>query len=172
MCPCYGMAEHVVGIVGWGRKVVEVGEGSQRHTLHSSGNLATYPTDGRVVVVHPESCQPCGDGVEGEIWARSQHVTLGYWKKPELTKETFEGKLAVGCVGWDDGTYLRTGDLGFVLDDQLFVSGRMKDLIIIRGKNYYPQVCSDLLPPPYMDFSSSYSHTRWWVVGGGRIWRR
>lgn len=63
---------------------MQVGKG---RLLHSSGHLATFPVDGRVVIVNSETLEECPEGVEGEIWARSRHVALGYWGKPELSEE-------------------------------------------------------------------------------------
>lgn len=74
------------------------------------------------------------EGKVGEIWVQSPSVGLGYWEKPIETKETFG---AMTCDG--QGPFLRTGDLGFFESDQLFVAGRVKDLIIVRGVNRYPQ---------------------------------
>ncbi|CAI7826878.1 unnamed protein product [Closterium sp. NIES-54] len=135
MCPCYGLAEHVVGVSGWGSKLLHLPD----ITLHSSGHLATYPVDGRVVIVNPETREQCAEGEEGEIWARSCHVARGYWGKPELSEETFRARMREGAPGSDGGAYLRTGDLGLVVAQQLFITGRIKDLIIVGGKNYYPQ---------------------------------
>ncbi|CAI5535525.1 unnamed protein product [Closterium sp. Naga37s-1] len=135
MCPCYGLAEHVVGVSGWGSKLLHLPD----ITLHSSGHLATYPVDGRVVIVNPETREQCAEGEEGEIWARSCHVARGYWGKPELSEETFRARMREGGPGSDGGAYLRTGDLGLVVAQQLFITGRIKDLIIVGGKNYYPQ---------------------------------
>src|SRR5262249_10607591 len=73
------------------------------------------------------------DGSVGEVWVRGPSVARGYWNRPELTEETFRAQLADG-----DGPYLRTGDLGFVQDGELFITGRTKDLIVIRGRNHYP----------------------------------
>ncbi|CAI5500408.1 unnamed protein product [Closterium sp. Naga37s-1] len=135
MCPCYGLAEHVVGVSGWGSKLLHLPD----ITLHSSGHLATYPVDGRVVIVNPETREECAEGEEGEIWARSCHVARGYWGKPELSEETFRARMREGAPGSDSRAYLRTGDLGLVVAQQLFITGRIKDLIIVGGKNYYPQ---------------------------------
>ncbi|UFZ04101.1 amino acid adenylation domain-containing protein [Bradyrhizobium ontarionense] len=71
----------------------------------------------------------------GEIWIRGESVGAGYWNRPEATAATFCARLSDG----DDDTYLRTGDLGFFHDDGLYVAGRVKDLIVIRGMNHYPQ---------------------------------
>jgi acyl carrier protein len=85
-------------------------------------------------VVEPSSRRVLTDGVVGEIWLRGPHVTAGYWRKEAETGEMFQAKLADG-----DGPFLRTGDLGFLYGGELYVTGRIKDVIIIRGRNHYPQ---------------------------------
>jgi acyl carrier protein len=91
--------------------------------------------DVQVEIVHPKTCEPVAPGHVGEIWLSSRSVAKGYWNKPEETEYTFEARLA-GTTG---PRYLRTGDLGFLKDGELFITGRLKDLIIIRGRNLYPQ---------------------------------
>jgi acyl carrier protein len=87
-----------------------------------------------VVIVDPETKEPCPKGVIGEIWAKGPSITQGYWNKPNETEETYNAFLA----GTDNGPWMRSGDLGFIHDGQLYVSGRLKDLIIIRGSNFFP----------------------------------
>jgi len=89
----------------------------------------------RVLIVNPDTCVACAPGDAGEIWVQSPSVALGYWGRAEATENTFRARLQ----GEDVGDCLRTGDLGFMQDGQLFVAGRIKDLIIIDGKNHYPQ---------------------------------
>ncbi|MEM6800662.1 MAG: AMP-dependent synthetase, partial [Bacteroidota bacterium] len=74
------------------------------------------------------------DDEVGEIWFKGPSVCQGYWQNPEASKETFGAYLPDG-----EGPFLRTGDLGFISNDRVFIAGRLKDLIIIRGKNHYPQ---------------------------------
>lgn len=76
------------------------------------------------------------DGVVGEIWLHGPNVADGYWRQPDRSVETFDGRLAEGtpAAGW-----LRTGDLGVIHDGELYVTGRLKDLIIVDGTNHYPQ---------------------------------
>ena len=76
-------------------------------------------------------------GHVGEIWVAGSGKCLGYWNNPELTLKQFRARL-VDDTPYDDG-YLRTGDMGFFHDGELFVCGRIKDMIILRGQNYYPQ---------------------------------
>jgi amino acid adenylation domain-containing protein len=91
--------------------------------------------DGEVVIVDPERCQPAGAGQVGEIWFRSPSVGRGYWNRPQDTEQVFRAQLG----GDLQSAYLRTGDLGFVYQDHLFVTGRLKELIILGGRNFYPQ---------------------------------
>src|SRR5579863_8469272 len=90
--------------------------------------------DLNVAIVDPETLAPCAPDRVGEIWVSGPSVARGYWRKPEETQQTFGAHLATG-----EGPFLRTGDLGFLDQGKLFVTGRLKDLIIIRGSNHYPQ---------------------------------
>jgi amino acid adenylation domain-containing protein len=87
----------------------------------------------RLVIAHPETGAPLAPGQVGEIWVTGPSVAQGYWNRPEQSAAAFGGK-----VPGDDARYLRTGDLGFLDGGELFVTGRLKDLIIIRGRNHYP----------------------------------
>jgi acyl-CoA synthetase (AMP-forming)/AMP-acid ligase II len=105
---------------------------SRRVSLVSSGP----PTcDARVLIVNPNTCRRCAPREIGEIWLSSPSVTKGYWRREEETLQVFGAVLA------DDGSgpYLRTGDLGALIDGELFVVGRLKDLLIVRGFKHYPQ---------------------------------
>ena len=88
----------------------------------------------KIVIVHPESSIACAHDEIGEIWVSGPSVTQGYWNQPEETERSFHAYLA----DTGEGPFLRTGDLGFVRDGELFVTGRLKDLIIIGGRNLYP----------------------------------
>jgi len=111
-------------------KVPEDDPNSQ--TLVSSGH---NPKGQKTIIVNTETFLECKPGDIGEIWVKGPSVSRGYYKREEATKETFQNYLADS----GDGPYLRTGDLGFIIDDNLFVAGRVKDLIIVRGTNHYPQ---------------------------------
>jgi len=87
------------------------------------------------MIVEPNSFTHCDEKKVGEIWISGQSIASGYWNLPKLTKKTFQAKIK----GNREEEFLRTGDLGFLLDGELFVTGRIKDVIIIRGENYYPQ---------------------------------
>ena len=90
--------------------------------------------DTEVAIVDPQTCQQCEPERVGEIWVRGKTVAPGYWRRSEETEATFEARLATG-----EGPFLRTGDLGFLSQGELFVTGRVKDIIIVRGRNHYPQ---------------------------------
>ncbi len=95
-----------------------------------------FPISGmKVVIINPDTLTRCASNEVGEILVSGLSVAQGYWNKPNETKETFEVYLQDTA----EGPFLRTGDLGFIKDGQLFVTGRLKDIIIIRGCNHYPQ---------------------------------
>jgi acyl-CoA synthetase (AMP-forming)/AMP-acid ligase II/acyl carrier protein len=149
--PCYGLAEATLlatGRMGPSRprvlyvsreelaqdRAVPVGEldGQQVQPLVGCG---TGLLGEQVRIVHPETCQPLLEGQVGEIWIKGPNVAVGYWDKPDINARIFRAFTEPD----KDGPYLRTGDLGFLYDGELFVTGRLKEVIIIRGRNYYPQ---------------------------------
>ncbi|MEA2694314.1 MAG: hypothetical protein QOJ16_3701, partial [Acidobacteriota bacterium] len=131
--PCYGLAEATLFVTGpapGARKDVEGARGLVGCGRPWSGQ--------RVVIVDPDSGVPRPPDQEGEIWIAGPSVAAGYWNRPEETARTFGARLA----GSGEGPFLRTGDLGFLAGPaggDLFVTGRSKDLIILRGRNLYPQ---------------------------------
>lgn len=102
------------------------------HVLVSSGRIDLGL---RVEIVDPATRRRCPQGKLGEIWLSGGSIAAGYWNRPEETAEAFAAVLA----DTGEGSFLRTGDLGFILDGDLFVAGRIKDLLIINGRNHYPQ---------------------------------
>ncbi|MFE0173428.1 fatty acyl-AMP ligase [Streptomyces sp. NPDC059002] len=158
--PCYGLAEatlYVTGgkpLGGWqsvsvDREALEVhGTARPARPGHPSRDLVGCGRPGpgtRLLIADPATREPLADGAVGEIWVDSPSVTDGYWRRPEETAGTFGARTPAGA-----GPYLRTGDLGFVLDDELFVAGRLKDLIVINGRNLHPvdveRVCEAAVP--------------------------
>jgi cytochrome P450/acyl-CoA synthetase (AMP-forming)/AMP-acid ligase II/thioesterase domain-containing protein/acyl carrier protein len=94
------------------------------------------PLDGiKIEIVDPDERVLCEPGRIGEIWIAGPNVALGYWNHPAETRETFGACVA----GTDEGPFLRTGDLGYIRDGELYVTGRIKDLMVIYGRNHYPQ---------------------------------
>jgi acyl-CoA synthetase (AMP-forming)/AMP-acid ligase II len=148
--PCYGLAEATLLASGgtYGRapvvrsfdtealgknKVVPVTAAVEpARPIVSCGPIESEQT---LVIVDSDSKRPCPTGIVGEIWLSGQNVALGYWNRPEETSQTFDARL----YGFTDQAFLRTGDLGFVLDGELFITGRLKDMIVINGSNHYPE---------------------------------
>lgn len=130
--PCYGLAEATL-IVSGGLKTKAPIVESFKNGNFMVGCGKTLG-DQRIEIVNPETCIPCAPGEEGEIWVSGKSIAQGYWRHPEETQRTFGATLK----DTGEGPFLRTGDLGFLKDGELFVTGRIKDIIIIRGQNLYP----------------------------------
>jgi 8-amino-7-oxononanoate synthase len=162
--PCYGLAESTLMVTG-GMKfeppVIRSFDASSIETGQALPRPANAPgirrlvgsgreLDGQdVLIVDPHSREALPPGRVGEIWVSGPSVAQGYWNRPDASAETFGAMLAQHdhrpsegpMATWrpNPGPYLRTGDLGFFDSGELFVAGRLKDLIIIRGRNHYPQ---------------------------------
>lgn len=147
--PCYGLAEATLIVAGGYKQSEPVVQSFDLHALEkhevvpaptgaeharelvgSGGNLL----DQNIVIADPDTFEPCTANQVGEIWVSGPSVAQGYWRREDATHETFQARLRDGR-----GPFLRTGDLGFLHKGELFVTGRLKDLIIIHGVNYYPQ---------------------------------
>ncbi|HBL31986.1 MAG TPA: hypothetical protein DD490_34620, partial [Acidobacteria bacterium] len=130
--PCYGLAEATLlvsgGTVGRAPRTAEIEE----RRLVSCGRAWG---EQRIAIVDPETGSERAPGETGEIWIAGPSVARGYWRNPEATRHDFAARLA--ATG--EGPFLRTGDLGAFLDGELYVTGRIKDLVILRGRNHYPQ---------------------------------
>ena len=113
--------------------VVEIPDREEATMLVGCGQPLGEST--KIVIVHPETCLPGSTNEIGEIWVSGPAIAQGYWNRLEETQKTFHAHIAKT----GEGPFLRTGDLGFFKNGELFVTGRLKDLIIIRGQNYYPQ---------------------------------
>lgn len=148
--PCYGLAEATLMVSGGPRRAAPkvvyfdaegLSRGQVWEVSRSDPAARGFVACGqnlpgqRIEIVDPASCQPRGEREVGEIWVQGPSVAAGYYQRPEATAAAFDGRLA----GTGEGPFLRTGDLGFLKDGQLFVVGRRKDVIIIRGRNYYPE---------------------------------
>jgi acyl-CoA synthetase (AMP-forming)/AMP-acid ligase II len=145
--PAYGLAEHTVSVTMGGRATLRVDRadleqgravpappGRPAITVLGCGRL-TKP-DARLRIVDPQTRQPLPDGHVGEILVDSPTKGAGYFGKPVESRETFHAQI----TGEEDPRgYLRTGDLGFRYEGELFVTGRHKDLVVLRGHNFYPQ---------------------------------
>lgn len=144
LVPSYGLAEATLAV-----------------SLHLNGIDMTYRKLGdskevvacgppveftEVLIVNPSSHAVLQEGAEGEIWVKNNGIAAGYWEKPEATKATFQAYTSD-----QRGPYLRTGDLGFLENGLLFITGRTKELIIIRGVNYYPQDIEEVVSESHPD---------------------
>ena len=149
-CPGYGLAEATlkVSAVRQMDKPNLLTVQSKALTQHKISIIKTKNThlsqtligcgfseiDTRILIVNSDTLIPCSFDEVGEIWVSGTSIAQGYWNRPVETKQTFQAFTTSG-----EGPFLRTGDLGFLKDGELFVTGRLKDLIIIRGINHYPQ---------------------------------
>lgn len=149
-CPGYGLAEATLMVSGCSvfeqpENITLSSDDLAVHRVRLAHPLGSVPTtsavgcgpiaaDTEVVIVDPSSSAPAPPDAVGEIWVKGTSVCLGCWDQPEETERMFRARLTNG-----DGPFLRTGDLGFIHDGQLYITGRLKDLIIIRGQNHYPQ---------------------------------
>ena len=149
LCPGYGLAEATLKVTAVRKnqsfavcrvekealsrnRVVITKEVENSQVLVSCGQTEI---ETEIAIVNPDTCKRCQADEVGEVWVKGTSVAQGYWQKPEETERTF--KAVIADTG--ESPYLRTGDLGFLHQGQLYLTGRLKDVIIIRGGNYYPQ---------------------------------
>jgi len=149
--PCYGMAEStlmischkkqtlfktsVISKIALNENKIIEGEGIDTIELTSCGKV----DDSFEVEIVNQQNEKVNNTI-GEIWLKGPSISKGYWNESEFTNENFNGYLSNG-----DGPYLKTGDLGCIIDNEIFITGRLKDIIIVRGKNYYPQDVEDVV---------------------------
>lgn len=150
--PCYGLAEATLfvsqtpkaqplGYLAPGRQ--EKASLREADGLPADAPAAFLVSNGvpagasmQLRIVNPQSLQPCAEGEEGELWIeKNASIASGYWQREEETAQTFRATLA----GQREPYHMRTGDLAMLCQGELYITGRLKDLIIIRGKNFYPQ---------------------------------
>jgi acyl-CoA synthetase (AMP-forming)/AMP-acid ligase II/3-oxoacyl-(acyl-carrier-protein) synthase/acyl carrier protein len=147
--PCYGLAEATLLVTGGQKTELPISKTFQKTALTQKMAIASISEEdsqtlvscGRslptqeVVIVDPETLTCCQPEQIGEIWVAGSSVAQGYWNQTEQTELTFRASHIDG----GEIPFLRTGDLGFLQNGELFVTGRLKDLMILRGRNYYPQ---------------------------------
>lgn len=148
--PCYGMAEATLIISGGSPNAAVVtktvrGKALEQHKIELAGEDEPHPRtlvscgrglkDQKLAIANPETLVSCQPGEVGEIWVSGSSIARGYWQQPEITKATFNAYLK----DTNEGPFLRTGDLGFIDRGELFFTGRLKDTIVIKGRNHYPQ---------------------------------
>src|SRR5689334_6813669 len=146
--PCYGLAESTLLVLTGRVHNESIGRSFDAELLRANRAVEQpdkderaamlvgcgAPSEGKVLIIDPATLEPCANGAVGEVWVNGESVARGYWGRAEATEQTFAGYTAAA-----DGPFLRTGDLGFIHRGELFITGRLKDLIIIRGLNHYPQ---------------------------------
>jgi fatty acid CoA ligase FadD28 len=148
--PSYGLAESTVYVAtrrpGHSPEIVHFESeklsaglaercGSEAGTALVSYGVPRSPT---VRIVDPETSTECPAGTVGEIWVHGDNVAMGYWRKPEETQRTFGARLVSPSAGTPEEPWLRTGDLGAISDGELSIMGRIKDVVIVYGRNHYP----------------------------------
>jgi long-chain fatty acid adenylyltransferase FadD28 len=148
--PSYGLAEATVYVATRGGAQApavvrfdseKLTAGKAERCQNGGGTpLVSYgvPHSPTVRIVDPDTMTECPAGMTGEIWVHGENVALGYWQKPQETETTFGARLVAPSSGTPEGPWLRTGDQGFLFDDELFVIGRIKDLLIVYGRNHSP----------------------------------
>jgi acyl-CoA synthetase (AMP-forming)/AMP-acid ligase II/acyl carrier protein len=145
--PCYGLAEATLIVSGGDKAAEPVIRTFDSHELADNHVVPVADGQGRAIVgcgisvdrqdiaiVDPATLTRSAPDQIGEIWVRGPGIAQGYWNSPSATAETFQATLP-----GEKGTFLRTGDMGFLDKGELFITGRIKDLIIVRGRNHYPQ---------------------------------
>jgi acyl-CoA synthetase (AMP-forming)/AMP-acid ligase II len=160
--PCYGMAEASVLVSGWHKNepprlfhasAAGLERDELRHVPAGDPDERVFvgcgipPDDLDVAIVDPQSLQRSTSERVGEIWIAGPNVASGYWNKESINKEQFRAHTATG-----EGPYYRTGDLGFLHEGMLYITGRLKDLIIIEGRNHYPQDIERTVEAAYPSF--------------------
>jgi long-chain fatty acid adenylyltransferase FadD28 len=148
--PSYGLAEATVyvatrtpaqppEIVHFEADKLPAGH-AKRCESRSGTPLVSYgaPPTQTIRIVDPETRVECPPGRVGEVWVHGDNVATGYWQRPEETESTFGARLVAASAGTPQEPWLRTGDSGFFFDGELFIIGRMKDLLIVRGRNHSP----------------------------------
>lgn len=150
--PSYGLAEATVYVAtaGPGRapksvcfdyQQLSVGQAKRAENGSEGANLVSYgaPRASTVRIVDPETRMENPAGTVGEIWVQGDNVGLGYWRNPQQTEATFRARLVTPSPGTSEGPWLRTGDLGVIFEGELFITGRIKELLVVDGANHYPE---------------------------------
>ena len=165
--PCYGMAEATLIISGGSQSAAVVtktvqGKALEQNKIAIAHVNESHPrtlvscgsslVDQKIAIANPETMVSCNPGEVGEIWVSGSSIAQGYWEQPEITENTFNAYLQ----DTNEGPFLRTGDLGFIEEGELFFTGRLKDMIVIKGRNHYPQ-----------DIEKTVEETNSWIRPSG-----
>jgi acyl-CoA synthetase (AMP-forming)/AMP-acid ligase II len=142
--PCYGLAEATLFVTGPGEnraRARRTADGILLGKSDAGGHVGCGKTfgDTQLALVDPQTAQRVPPGAIGEIWVAGASIANGYWNNPEATAVTFNARLEPAAPDGDGGvSWLRTGDLGFMTDNELFITGRLREMIIIAGRNHFP----------------------------------
>ncbi|VBA61057.1 AMP-binding protein [Mycobacterium attenuatum] len=147
--PTYGLAETVVyvstrtpaqppEVVDFGSEELSAGLAERRRDGGTALVSYGFPVSPMVRIVDPDTRTERPAGTTGEIWVHGENVAMGYWRKAEQTEQTFRASLVDPPAGTPVGPWLRTGDLGVMSEGELFIIGRIEDLLIVDGSNHYP----------------------------------
>lgn len=166
--PSYGLAEATVAVTNaavdsdpnilylerkeLAENKVKINQDKNQQTCDAYVGCGTTWLEDELIIVNPKTQEVCQAEEVGEIWLKSKSVGAGYWQRDTINQEIFKAE-AKGKAGY----YLRTGDLGFIQNNELFVTGRKKDLIIIRGRNYYPQDIENYASSSHEALSKNFS---------------
>ncbi len=172
--PCYGMAETTLmvsgtqineqpSIIDVNKENFNIGKIEISHNDKENNNSIKLVSSGlvlgdlKVKIVNPETKKICKKGEIGEIWINGGSVAKGYWDREELSAETFSvyTNYANGKINRKKGSYLRTGDTGFFHQNELFISGRLKEMMIFNGVNYYPQDIERIVQNEHPDLQNN-----------------
>ncbi|OGB53351.1 MAG: hypothetical protein A2503_05285 [Burkholderiales bacterium RIFOXYD12_FULL_59_19] len=152
--PCYGLAEATLmatavrrgegaHVVAFDSATLTVGQALRVAVAHNTTTLVSCGHAGTQVglrIVNPHTQRVCPAGTVGEIWLSGPSMAAGYWQQSEASEATFHNTID----GENGAPWLRTGDLGFLHNDELFINGRLKDIIIIRGRKHHPPDIEEL----------------------------
>jgi acyl-CoA synthetase (AMP-forming)/AMP-acid ligase II len=142
--PCYGLAEATLFVTGPGelrQSARRAADGTLLAEGDASGHVGCGQPfgDTQLAIVDPSTCQRTPPDSIGEIWVAGESCAEGYWNNRDATAATFNARLKpAASEKGDELAWLRTGDLGFVIGDELFITGRLRELIIIAGRNHFP----------------------------------
>ncbi|MFN8354495.1 MAG: thioester reductase domain-containing protein [Spirosomataceae bacterium] len=163
----YGLAENTLAVSNYGKNVLTVAtEALHRNKLFILSSDSKLPKtqimscgiplgDQVIKIVDPENLTDLYTETIGEIWVNGDSKCLGYWKKDELNKQIFYAELQDSSSD-NSQMFLRTGDLGFLYNNELYVCGRMKDTIIVRGLNYYPHDIESIVENSHKDIREGF----------------
>ncbi len=174
LSPCYGMAEGTLAVSTSGYNSIPrvlsldktvLASGQVKYFENKDDALnqvslvgsGTIIADQKVKIVHPDTRRLCEEGKVGEIWLSSPSVAKGYWDKEKLTKEIFNAYIlhTNSNPNEEDGPYLRTGDMGFMHEGELYLSGRLKEMMIINGANHFPQDVERTIQAVHIDLQTN-----------------